>query len=189
MQAMRRARRVAAAAAVALLAACSGNFAADESYTTPAPATGRGATVDGPDTIFGDDGVSLSGLLDGSLLGSDDELDGGRLPVNRFLWQGALETLDFLPLDDADPFTGIIATEWATTPETPGQRFKVTAYVTSAELEASSLRVAVFREDLAEDGLWVATPVSAETVRRLEDAILTRSRQIRIAEIEAEQAS
>ena len=168
-----------------LIAGCSGNYAADESYETPRPATGQGGKYNPNESIFGDDGASLTALF------SDEEesADGGRLPVNRYLWQGSLETLDFLPLASADPFTGVIATEWSVTPDSPGQRFKVAAYVTSPELEASSLRVAVFREDLREDGIWVPMPVSEETVRRLEDAILTRSRQIRIAELEADQAS
>ncbi|GMG85368.1 DUF3576 domain-containing protein [Paralimibaculum aggregatum] len=173
-----------------LLAACSGNYAADDSYQTPAPKVGQNAQVDPDDTLFGEDGFTMGGLLDGSIFGAEDPLkDGGRLPINKYIWQGTLETLDFLPLASADPFTGVIATEWSTTPQSPGQRFKVAAYVTSPDLEASSLKVAVFREDLREDGLWIPMPVSEETVRRLEDAILTRSRQIRIAELEAAEAS
>lgn len=171
-------------AVVALaLAGCSGDYSAPESYQRPEPKVGQNAGIDPDDTVFGADG-----LVD-ALFGEDEEGDGGRLPVNRYLWQGSLETLSFLPLASADPFTGVIATEWSTTPDSPAERFKVAAYVTSHELEASSLRVAVFREDRREDGIWVPTPVSAETVRRLEDAILTRSRQIRVAEIESEQAS
>lgn len=178
----------AAALAVVFLAGCEGNYAADPNEPVPAPNVGRNARPDPDDTLFGEDGLTLGRILDGSLFGQEPE-PGDRLPINRFLWQGSLETLDFLPLASTDPFTGVIATEWATTPENPAERFKVAAYVTSPELEASSLRVAVFRELRTEDGVWVPSPVSAETVRRLEDAILTRARQIRIAEIEAEQES
>ncbi len=180
-------RGLAAASAALLLAACSGNYAADESYQTPAPRVGQNAATLPDDTVFGESGLSLGGLQD-TLFG-EDEADGGSLPVNRYLWQGSLETLDFLPLESADPYTGVIATDWATTPENPNERFKVAAYITSPKLQASALRVAVFREQRNQDAVWVPTPVSADTVRRLEDAILTRSRQIRIAEIEAEQAS
>ncbi|MGF1447621.1 MAG: DUF3576 domain-containing protein [Pikeienuella sp.] len=179
-----------AVAAMTGLAACSGNYAQDPDFQTPTPKVGQGSEDPfAQPGLFDADGLTLTRALDGSLFsGQEEELTGGRLPVNRYIWQGALETLDFLPLDDADPFTGIIATEWARTPESPEQRFKVTAYIQSYELEASSLRVAVFREDQNVEGVWIPTPVSAETVRRLEDAILTRARQIRIAELEQDQA-
>lgn len=173
----------------ALLAACSGNLAPDDDFQTPSPNVGREAEGDPDDTLFGEGGLALGRVLDGSLFGGGDDAEsGGSLPVNRFLWQASLDTLSFLPLASTDPFTGVIATEWATTPENPNQRFKVTAYVLSPELQASSLRVAVFREDRTEDGVWVPRAVSPETVTRLEDAILTRARQVRIAAVEAENA-
>ena len=68
------------------------------------------------------------------------------LPVNKFLWQASLDTLSFLPLASTDPFTGVIATDWGAAPNQPGERFKVTAYMLSPALAASSLRVAVYRE-------------------------------------------
>lgn len=172
----------------ALVAACSGNYAADEDFRTPAPNVGQNAEGDPDDTLFGEGGLTIGSIVDGSVFGGGEEGEGGSMPVNRFLWQASLDTLSFLPLDSTDPFTGVISTEWATTPENPAQRFKVTAYVLSHELQASSLRVAVFREDRVEDGVWVPRAVSAETVTRLEDAILTRARQVRIASVEAENA-
>ena len=120
---------------------------------------------------------------DGGILGGDD--DGkARLPVNKYLWQGALDTLSFLPLVSTDPFTGVIATDWGSTPEAPGERFKVTAYILNPGLSAAALKVAVFREVRDENGLWLPAMVSADTPRKLEDAILIRARQIRIAEVE-----
>jgi hypothetical protein len=174
--------------ALLVAAGCEGNYAPDEDYVPPAPNAGRERGRDPSDTLFGEEGLTLNRLTSGELFDLGEDARDGNMPVNRYLWQGALDTLDFMPLASTDPFTGVIATEWATTPENPRERFKVTAYVTSHELEASSLRVAVFREALTEDGLWVPRPVSAETVTRLEDAILTRSRQIRIAAIEQERA-
>ena len=127
--------------------------------------------------IFGG-GPSVGNLQVGE--GRQEALVGN---VNRHLWQASLDTLSFMPIASTDPFTGVIATDWAATPDSPGERFKVTAYVTDITLTPSSLRVAVFRE--ARDGeLWVPTAVDAETPRRIEDAILTRARQLRIAEAE-----
>ncbi len=123
-------------------------------------------------------GGSIGGIFGG---GGDDK---ARLPVNKYLWQGALDTLSFLPLASSDPFTGVIATEWGATPEVPGERFKVTAYILNPGLTAAALKVAVYREVLGDGGLWIPAPVSADTPRQLEDAILTRARQIRIAGLE-----
>lgn len=171
--------------ALLMTAGCSGDYAPADDYVSPQPSGGRERRPPPEDGIFGEEGLTLNRLTSGELFSGGEDPRDGKLPINRFLWQGALETLEFLPLASTDPFTGIIATEWAATPEDPGQRFKVTAYILSHELEASSLRVAVFREEMNESGQWVPRPVSAETARRLEDAILTRSRQIRIATIEA----
>lgn len=175
--------------ALALAAGCSGDLSADPNEPPPGPRTGRGSRPDPNNSIFGPEGATLGRLFSGDLFGGRADEGGGTLPVNKYLWQGSLDTLSFLPLASTDPFTGVIATEWATTPDSPGQRFKVTVYLTSAELEASSLKVAVFREDIDASGAWIPRPVSIETVRALEDAILTRSRQIRIAEIEGARAS
>ncbi|MEM9146237.1 MAG: DUF3576 domain-containing protein [Pseudomonadota bacterium] len=178
------------AIALVALTACSGNYAADDDFQTPSPNVGQNAAGDVDDTLFGEGGIALGRVLDGSILDGDEGSGpGGSLPVNRYLWQASLDTLSFLPLASTDPFTGVIATEWATTPENPDQRFKVTAYVLNHELRASALRVAVFREDRVDQGVWVPRAVSPDTARRLEDAILTRARQVRIASVEDESAS
>ena len=98
--------------------------------------------------LFGDD-LSVNRLLSGDLFGRGDGRGSERgdgLPVNKYLWQATLDTLDFLPLISTDPFTGVIATDWAGSSASPNERLKVTAYLTRPELEASSLRVAVFRQ-------------------------------------------
>jgi len=164
---------------------CSGNYAADDEVG-PRPGPARKYNPDYDESIFGESGLSVGSLSRGSIGGifggGDDEK--ARLPVNKYLWQGALDTLSFLPLASSDPFTGVIATEWGATPEVPGERFKVTAYILNPGLTAAALKVAVYREVLGDGGLWVPAPVSADTPRQLEDAILIRARQIRIAGLE-----
>ena len=112
--------------------------------------------------------------------------EGGSLPVNKYLWRASLQTLEFLPLASTDPFSGVIVTDWSSSAQTPDERFKVTAYITDYKLEARSLRVAVYREVKSGDGAWAPADVSDATPRRLEDAILTRARQLRVAELEAD---
>ena len=106
----------------------------------------------------------------------------GTTNVNRFLWRASLDTLSFLPIDSTDPFTGVITTDWGTVTETDTERFRVAAFVTSAELTPESVRVAVYREVRQPNGAWVSAPVAAETPRQIEDSILLRARQLRVEE-------
>lgn len=93
--------------------------------------------------------------------------------VNRYLWRASLEILDFMPLEAADPFTGILAFDYATPPG--GSRaYRATVYVSDPALEARSLRVALQGRG--------GSAVSRETARQVEDAILTRARQLRVAD-------
>lgn len=129
-------------------------------------------------TIFGD-GLDLFG-------GGDDQAEAGaNLPVNKYLWRGAIETLNFLPLNSTDPHGGVIVTDWGATADAPDERFKVTAYITSATLKPQSLNVVVNRQKLSPAGAWVTAPVTAEAKRQLEDAILTKARQLRTADSRA----
>ncbi len=96
--------------------------------------------------------------------------------VNRFLWAASLDTLSFLPIEAADPFTGVIATDWGRVSgdATP---YRVTVLITDPALDARSLRVSAFRQ---QGGRAVA--VAEADNRQIEDAILTRARQLRVAE-------
>jgi len=122
--------------------------------------------------------------LGNTTIGSGEPLGRGT-NVNKHLWLASLDTLSFLPIASTDPFTGIIATDWSAAPNAPNERLKVTAFVRDTALTAESLRVAVFREQLSDNGVWVAVPVDAATPRQLEDAILTRARQLRREELTA----
>jgi len=98
--------------------------------------------------------------------------------VNGYLWQAALDTVSFAPLLQADANSGVIITDWYANPRAPGDRVKLTVAILSPDLRADALRVAASREIL-QNGVWVAAPVTAATVQKLEDIILTRARDIR----------
>lgn len=93
--------------------------------------------------------------------------------VNRFLWNASLDVLSFLPVQSVDPFTGVIVTGYGTPPG-GGRSYRATVYITDPALEARSLKVA-----LQSSG---GRPVSPDTTRAVEDAILARARQMRIAD-------
>ncbi|WP_301920226.1 DUF3576 domain-containing protein [Albidovulum sp.] len=90
--------------------------------------------------------------------------------VNRFLWQASLEVLDFLPIQSVDPFSGVIVTGYGTPPG-GGRAYRATIYVQDPALDARSLKVALMTK---------AGPVDPATQRAVEDAILTRARELRI---------
>jgi hypothetical protein len=96
--------------------------------------------------------------------------------VNRYLWGASLDVLSFLPLEGADPFSGLITTGWGSV---GGGAYRVTVYISDPALDARALKVAGFRQSGGR-----AVPVGEAENRALEDAILTRARQMRIAAAE-----
>jgi hypothetical protein len=100
--------------------------------------------------------------------------------VNAYLWRAALETLSFAALAQSDSAGGVIVTEWYSNPQNPQERVRVTATILDADLRADALRVTASREVL-QNGQWLAAPVTAATVQRLEEIILTRARDLRRA--------
>jgi hypothetical protein len=98
--------------------------------------------------------------------------------VNAYLWRAALETLSFAPMAQVDSAGGVIVTDWYANPASPGERVKVTATILDRDLRADALRVAASRQ-VNQNGVWVEAPVSAATVQRLEEIILTKARDLR----------
>ncbi len=102
------------------------------------------------------------------------------LGVNAFLWRASLETLNFMPLDSEDPFGGVIITEWYANPELPTERFKATVYILDTQLRADALKVSIFKQTNS-GGAWRDAAIDADTSRNIENAILTRARELFIA--------
>lgn len=98
--------------------------------------------------------------------------------VNTYLWRAAIDTLSFAPLITADSNGGVIVTDWYANPNSPGERVKLTVSILDQDLRADALRVAASRQ-VNQGGQWIDAPVSAATVQKLEDVILTRARDIR----------
>jgi len=103
---------------------------------------------------------------------SDDDDSETTLKVNRYIWKAALEVLDFLPIESADPFSGIFTTGWGSPPGT-NLLYKATVYVQDPSLDARSLKVTLLKK---------TGPVNSETVRVVEDAILSKARLLRISD-------
>lgn len=101
--------------------------------------------------------------------------------VNAFLWRATLDTLAFMPLASADPFGGVVNYDWYVDPQAPNERFKATVYILDRRLRADALNVSVVKEVRDASGGWVTAPVAAQTETDLENAILTKARQLNLA--------
>lgn len=102
--------------------------------------------------------------------------------VNSYLWRASLDTLNFMPLASADPFGGVIITDWYSDPTTPNERFKATVYILDTRLRADALNVSIFRQTQMNGG-WQDATVDPETEIQIENAILTRARQLRLSTV------
>lgn len=125
--------------------------------------------------LMGGDQGLVFGIGKGS---SGKNQEGAALGVNAYLWRGALDTLAFMPLASADPFGGVIITDWYQPPSSPGERFKATAYILGRQLRADGVRVAIFRQ-IQQNGQWVDATVSQTTTGEIENKVLARARELR----------
>ncbi len=104
--------------------------------------------------------------------------------VNAYLWRASLETLEFMPLAEVDPFGGVIITDWYANPEAPDERFKANVYILDANLRADALKTSIFKQ-VRSGNSWMDAKVDADTSRQIENAILTRARELYIATVDA----
>ena len=94
--------------------------------------------------------------------------------VNKYLWQASLEVLSFLPINSADPFSGIIVFGKGKAPGS-SQAYDATIYISDPALDARSLSVTVRSSN---------GTISLEAKREIESAILSRARQLRLKELD-----
>jgi len=103
--------------------------------------------------------------------------------VNSYLWRASLETLNFMPLEQVDPFGGVIVTDWYASAEAPNERFKANVYILDTNLRADALKTSIFKQTRTAGG-WQDAAVDADTARQIENSILTRARQLYIATVD-----
>ena len=162
MNAMRILKGLGLGAAILSLAAC-GAFRGDPNR---APVETRSGDEIIDEIIYADRTPPRSTIWDIFRARPDQGQIGA---VNKYIWNAALETLSFLPVESADPFSGVITTGYGTPPG-GGRAYRATIYVSDPALDARSLNVALMTR---------SGPVAEATVRAIEDAILTRARQLR----------
>lgn len=164
-------RFVVLSALCVVMSACGNNRNAAPTSTTV------GGSANAIDTINERESTTRSGLSQSStgetlLTAFSSNQTDQKVAVNRYLWNASLDVLSFLPVQTIDPFTGIIVTGFGTPPG-GGRAYRATVHVTDPALEARALRVSLQTRN---------GPVATGTARAVEDAILARARQLRIAD-------
>jgi len=119
----------------------------------------------------------------GMVLGTNEDnktVSSMGMPINPYLWRGSLETVGFMPLSSADPFGGIIITDWYSDGKTINERCKINIFIKGLELKTNNLKVNTFCQSF-ENSQWVDLPTSASLNAQLEDAILNKAKKIKLA--------
>ena len=155
------------------VSACNWDLGGEAKYPVPRQKPGPKVQYEEEPGVFGAGGIFGPDL-------PDNQGGGGGIGVNNLLWRASLDTVSFMPLVSADPFGGVIITDWYTPPSAPDERFKVNIYILGRALRADGIRASVFRQQM-QSGSWVDAPVAINTATDLENAILTRARQMRLS--------
>ena len=128
--------------------------------------------------LFGKKGMSLESLITTS---DDENVQGGMvsMPVNQYLWKGALETINFMPLSSTDPFGGTIITDWYTSLEKENERCKLNIFINGSEFKSQNLKVTSFCQIYKNDK-WLSIKNDPENNIKLENAILNNAKKLRL---------
>lgn len=157
------------------LTACNGKVKTEASYPDSDPNSRRreqvGSLTGGGIKLFGGKSKKSS---------DSSSKDGSGIGVNSYLWRASLDSLSFMPLASADPFGGVIITDWYEDPKTKGERFKINVMILDTELKTSALKVSIFKQVLAKGNQWRDSEVAKETVLDIENKILTRARELKV---------
>ena len=130
--------------------------------------------------LFGKKGMSLE-----SLITSSDEDEGSTqrgmvsMPVNQYLWKGALETINFMPLSSTDPFGGTIITDWYTSLEKENERCKLNIFINGSEFKSQNLKVTSFCQ-IYKNNKWLSVKNDPENNIKIENAILNTAKKLRL---------
>lgn len=138
----------------------------------PPPHSPLNRRVAAQGSLFGPDGLQLFG-------GERAPEPGSGIGVNSYLWRASLDTVAFMPVASADPFGGVILTDWYAPSPASDERFKLNIFILDRQLRADGVRVAVFRQ-VRQRGEWVDAEPGAGTANTLEETILTRARELRV---------
>ena len=128
--------------------------------------------------LLGKSGISFDGILGGK---KEDEISTSsvNMPINVFLWRGALETINFMPLTSADPIGGTIITDWYSTNDNENERCKLNIFITGKSLKTENLTVTSFCQKF-KDKIWVNKNIDKSNNIKIENAILNKAKKLKL---------
>ena len=124
--------------------------------------------------LFGKKGIALTGDI------GEQQVAAMGMPINPYLWRASLESISFMPLSSADPFGGIIITEWYNDEKNLNERCKVNIFIKGAELTTNNLKASIFCQE-KESGNWIDISVDNDKNIDFENAILEKAKKIRLS--------
>jgi hypothetical protein len=101
--------------------------------------------------------------------------------INAYLWRATLDTLSFMPIASADPFGGVVITDWYSPTATPNERFKINVFLLGRDLRPQGVHAAVFHQARQPGGQWVDAVIDPQTTTSIENTILGKARQFQLA--------
>ena len=128
--------------------------------------------------MLGKGGLSFSGIL-GNNKDDDNSVNTVSMSVNAYLWRGALETIDFMPLSSADPIGGTIITDWYSTNNNQNERCKLNVFISGKKLSTENLKVTSFCQEY-KDPTWVNKKMDEENNIKIENAILNKAKKLKL---------
>jgi hypothetical protein len=96
---------------------------------------------------------------------------------HNYLWQSALESIQFMPILVSDSNGGVLSTDWYENSDFPTERYKFNILIKSQKLKAKSLHVNAFKQ-VYEDGRWKDTKVSPSVADEMKDKILSTAQEM-----------
>ena len=130
--------------------------------------------------LLGKGGLSIEGILgDNKNKNETNNSSSVSMPVNVYLWKGALETINFMPLNSADPIGGTIITDWYSTTENQDERCKLNVFISGKNLKTENLKVTSFCQKF-ENQKWINKKVDKESNIKIENAILNKAKKLRL---------
>jgi len=127
--------------------------------------------------LMGKKPMSTDALLNGNQNTSTASIG---LPINAILWRSSLEVIDFMPLSSADPFAGVIITDWYTPKINTNERCKINIFIKGKKLKSSNLKVNSFCQNL-KNNLWIDMPVNEKNNLQIENAILNKAKKLKLS--------
>ena len=128
--------------------------------------------------LLGKEGINVDGILNGNTNNSNSVGTFG-MPINIYLWRGALDTVSFMPLNSADPIGGTILTDWYSTESKQNERCKLNIFISGAELKTQNLKVTSFCQNYKNEK-WIDTKTNDENNIKIENAILNKAKKLKL---------